>query len=123
MPAAELERAIADLNDERYPVRAKAFALLETQGELGALALRKALKDGMSLEMRRRVELLLSKFEQYVPPPNELRTLRALAVLERIGDAQARKVVGSLTRGSPEARLTQQARVTLLRMGRSPGST
>jgi WD40 repeat protein len=111
---AELKQLIADLDDSRYAVRDKASALLATQGERGAKALRAVLRDpDITLEMRRRAELVLPKLERYVPAPKELQTLRALAVLEYIGDEGARKLVTRLAEGAPQARLTQQARATL----------
>jgi WD40 repeat protein len=112
---AELQQAIADLNDERYAVRARASALLATQGDYAAQVLRGKLQDeGITLEMRRRIELLLPKLERFTPPsPPELRALRALVVLERIGNAQARKLVEQLAGGSPQARLTRQAQAVL----------
>jgi WD40 repeat protein len=119
---AQLEQAIADLNAERYAVRAKASALLATQGEYAAQALRKVLKlDGITLETRRRVELLLPRLEKFEVPPAELRALRALVVLERIGDPQARKVIEVLAGGTPGARLTQQAQAALVWLGKRKG--
>jgi WD40 repeat protein len=120
---AELQQAIADLNDERYAVRARASALLATQGDYAAQALRYKLQDnGITLEMRRRIELLLPKLERFTPPsPPELRALRALVVLERIGNAQARKLVEQLAGGSPQARLTRQAQAVLAWLDRSKG--
>jgi WD40 repeat protein len=116
LPAAQLAKLVADLDNKSYAVRAKAFTILETQGALAAKELRKVIKDDMTLEMRRRVELLLGKLESFTPPPPELRDLRALAVLERIADDQARQLIEQLAEGSPEARLTQQARAALGRL-------
>jgi hypothetical protein len=115
---AALQQAIADLNDGRYAVRAKASALLATQDVYAAKALCRALHDpGVSLEMRRRIELLLPKLQRpAAPSPGELRALRALAILERIGDAEARKLLEVLAAGSPAARLTQQARAALVHL-------
>jgi WD40 repeat protein len=121
LTAAELAPLVAALDDKTYAVRAKATAVLETQGEPAAKLLRKALMDGMTLEKRRRVEWLLGKLESFTPPPKDLRTLRALAVLERIGNDQARKLIDALAGGSPEARLTQQARAVLARWEKNKG--
>jgi WD40 repeat protein len=112
----QLEQLVLDLDDHRYAVRARAMTALSQQGELGAIMLRKALKEGISLEKRRRIEMLLAKLEQFTPPLAELRQLRALAALERMGDAQARKLIEALAAGVPEARLTQQATAALVRL-------
>jgi hypothetical protein len=85
---------------------------------MAVLPLRQALKDGITLEKRKRLELLLAKLDQFTPAPVDLPKLRALAVLERVGDDQARKLIEVLATGAPEARLTQQARAALARWGR-----
>jgi WD40 repeat protein len=114
----ELNRLVADLENPSYTVRAKAFAALENQGELAENTLRKALKDNVTPEMRQRLKLLLAKAETFTPPPSDLRKLRALAVLEYIGDAEACKVIETLAAGSIEARLTWEARAALDRLAR-----
>ena len=94
-------------------VRARASALLATQGERAAALLRKAIKEGMTLELRRRVEILLAKLEQFTPPAPELRALRAVAALERIGTPEARQVLQGLAGGAPGALVTVQAQAAL----------
>jgi WD40 repeat protein len=121
LPPSQLEPLVADLDNPQYAVRAKAMAVLSTQGERAALALRQALKEGMSLEMRRRVELLLAKLESFTPPAPQLQQLRALAVLEHVGDDRAAKIIEVLAGGAPEARLTHEARAALLRLGKWKG--
>jgi WD40 repeat protein len=122
LSAAELQQALADLDDQRYAVRAKTTAVLEAQGEYAANALRQVLqKPGLSLELRQRAEALLVKLEQYVPPPAELRQLRGLAALEKQGSPAARAVVEALAGGSAEARLTQHARAALARWPKAGG--
>jgi hypothetical protein len=52
--------------------------------------------------------------------PEALRHLRAVEVLERIGNAEAREALEKLADGVPEARLTREAKLTLERMARRP---
>jgi WD40 repeat protein len=111
-----LEQLVADLDDPRYAVRARASSLLEKHGDFAVPVLRQALKPGVPVETRRRVELLLARLDRFTPPAGQLRELRALAVLEYLGTPQARAVVEGLAAGAPEARLTQQARATLERL-------
>jgi RNA polymerase sigma factor (sigma-70 family) len=50
--------------------------------------------------------------------PEVLRTLRAIAALERIGSAQAQEVLKELTRGDSTASVTQDATASMLRLSR-----
>jgi hypothetical protein len=122
-PAAELPRrqvwqAVADLDDPRYAVRARAMLLLTGQGGRTELALRAALQPGMSLEMRRRVDLLLDVLARLAPPA-ELRQLRALIALERIGGREARALLALLAVGASGSCVTQEARAALERLERT----
>lgn len=59
--------------------------------------------------MRRRIEVILS--EPKWAPPLSLRTLRAIAVLERIGTPEARRILEKLAGGAaaPETREAQKS--------------
>ena len=104
-------------------MREQARAELEKLGELAAPALRKELAAQPALEVRRRMELLLEKLEGTVPGPDQLRGLRVIAVLEHIGDGDARQVLERLARGTPEARLTQEAKTSLSRLAKRTAGT
>jgi len=49
------------------------------------------------------------------PTGDQLRIIRALTVLERIGSKSSRELLQTLAAGAPEGRLTQEARAALLR--------
>jgi hypothetical protein len=70
------------------------------------------------LEVRQRLELLLEK--PAIPRPEGFRTLRALEVLEYIGTPEAPTILESLAKGAPEARLTEEARLSLDRLAKRP---
>jgi truncated hemoglobin YjbI len=74
-----------------------------------------AAKADLSLEKRRRIEQLLAA-PRIVQAPEQIRALRALEVLERIGNAEARRVLGAIAKGAPDARLTREARTSLERL-------
>ena len=59
--------------------------------------------------MRQRVEKLLPQLDQQPPTATCLRQLRALHVLEWIGNAEARALLAELASGEPAASLTRQA--------------
>jgi HEAT repeat protein len=73
------------------------------------------LQSRLTLEARRRIEAVLT--DRTRPPPEELRTLRAIAVLERIGTPEARQALEKLT-GGAEARERQEAKAALERLKR-----
>jgi RNA polymerase sigma factor (sigma-70 family) len=113
-----LARLIADLASERYEVRKKAAEQLRALGQRAEPALREAARGRLDAEARKRVDELLGELEGAVVPPDELRPLRGIEVLERIGTAEARQVLQGLADGAPQARLTQDARASLRRLAR-----
>jgi hypothetical protein len=118
----KLTRLIADLDSEQFAVRERAAQELERLGEQAETSLRQALKKSPSLEARRRMEGLLDRLRGMSPPPGLLRALRAAEVLERIGTPEARRLLESLARGAPEARLTVGAKASLGRLARRTGT-
>jgi RNA polymerase sigma factor (sigma-70 family) len=122
VPSPELHvvaRLLAELDDDHFEIREKAMKHIEEMGEAAKPALQKTLADKPSLEVRRRVEQLLSRF--HVDPahsPERLRTVRAVEVLELIGTREARRVLETLASGAAEARLTREAKASLARLAR-----
>jgi WD40 repeat protein len=116
-------RLIADLDDGTFAVRVKASRALEELGELAAPALRKALEEQSSAEIRVQARRLLEKLPRKALSPLELRQLRAVAVLEYGATPEAQELLQALARGAPAARLTREANASLERLARSPGGT
>jgi RNA polymerase sigma factor (sigma-70 family) len=114
-----IERLITDLDHERYAVRERAARELEKLGERVEPALRKALAGKPSLEARRRLEGLLNRLKGASPPAETVRQIRAVEVLESIGDLEARRVLKKLAAGPPQWRLTQEARAAMRRLPRN----
>jgi WD40 repeat protein len=113
---------VAKLDDQRFAERERAAAELRRLGELAEPALRRALKnDSVPLEARRRIDRILEALENRPPPPETLRALRSIEVLERIGSRQARALLQALAAGEPAAAATRQARESLRRLGSSRG--
>jgi hypothetical protein len=112
------QRLIADLDNERYNVRERAARELEKLGERAGPALRKALAGKPSLEVRRRLEGLLKRLESASPPVETVRQIRAVEVLESIGEREALRVLNKLAAGPPEWRMTQEARAAVRRLPR-----
>jgi RNA polymerase sigma factor (sigma-70 family) len=105
---------IGELDHSRFRVRQQASRALERVGEAVRPALMKALAGPLSEEARRRVAVLLAKWER----TSCTRDRRALEVLERIGTAKARQIVAALARGESQAWLTQEAGEVLARLSK-----
>lgn len=114
----ELARLIKQLDDDDFAIRQKAMAQLEKQGEAAGLALRLALMQSPPLELRRRVEELLQKLDGVALPPERLRWLRAVEVLERINSPPARQLLEEVARTHAGSRLGEEASASLARMAR-----
>ena len=82
--------------------------------------LRRALGEGTdekpTLDVRRRVEVLLGKLDEQLPPRTWLQVLRALEVLEQIGTPAAQDIVQTLAGSAPGSRLTRSAQASLQRL-------
>jgi WD40 repeat protein len=111
-----LAQLIADLDDAAFETRETASRELVRLGERAEDALRRALTNRPSLEMRRRIEDVLSKLEPGPLPPETLRALRAIEVLEHIGTPTARRCLEALANGAAEARPTRDAQAALHRL-------
>lgn len=116
-----LAALIADLDSEQFAARDRATKELEKLGEQAVAACRQALAGRPPAEARRRLERLLDAQEeaQRNPPPERLRELRALEVLEMIGTPEARQVLERLAQGAAGARLTLEAKDGLRRLAGS----
>jgi RNA polymerase sigma factor (sigma-70 family) len=106
---------IKDLASEEFAVRDKASRALEALEDQAYPLLQQALTDVSSLEVRRRIEHLLSRLKFPLTSPKTIREVRAVEVLEHIGTAQARQVLQALAQGAPGSRLTEEAREALRR--------
>ena len=82
---------------------------------LMAMPARQALADKPSLEMRKRIDKLLEEIARDRPSAEELRSLRAVQLLEEIGSPEARELLQSLAKGWSEARQTREAKAALKR--------
>ena len=107
---------VADLDADRYAVRQRATADLEQLGAAAESFLREALEHNPSLELRRRAEALLRKLQHPVMAPDELRTLRAVEVVEHIGDREAGQLLTIWAQAKPGSRLAQEAGEALGRL-------
>jgi hypothetical protein len=115
--APEAARLIDDLDSDRFAVRREAAEALARGGDSAVTALRRALQGTPTAEVRRQAVRLLEVLAERVTP-DQVRTLRALEVLEYLGTMEARQVLQVLALGLPEAPITQDARAVLGRLAR-----
>jgi RNA polymerase sigma factor (sigma-70 family) len=122
--AKDMDRLIADLDSDQFAVREKATRSLEKLAELAVPACRAALKGQPAIEVRRRLQRLLDKEQEqwHNPPPDLLRRLRALEVLELAGTPLARDTLAKISQGASAARLTRDAKASLERFARRSSS-
>jgi hypothetical protein len=117
---ARIERLVADLNSPRFSRRSRATRDLEALGLKARPYLVKALRPDTTLEVRRRLEKLLAALADPFATAAGLRQLRAIETLERIGSAEARRILERIADGLPEDPLCREARSTLERLKRAP---
>lgn len=120
-PAVEpqrLAKLIADPDNDDFDVRNAAEEALERLGERAVPALRQTLKGRPSAEVRLRVERLLEKPERELLSPEQLQTLRALAVLEYLGTPEARQLLETCGKNATQGRLAREAQAALERLAK-----
>jgi RNA polymerase sigma factor (sigma-70 family) len=113
-PAADARRIaplLAQVDSQSFQERERATKELREIGWAAEPALKKALDVEPSVEVRRRVTDLMENIRE-----QNLRMLRGMEVLERIGTPAARKVLASLAVGSSQARLIREAKAALERL-------
>jgi RNA polymerase sigma factor (sigma-70 family) len=111
-----IARLLALLDSDDFAERERATKELREMGWAAEPALHTALEDKPSLEARQRVKALLDDIRKQPLPPELLRILRGMEVLEQIGTQAARKVIASLAEGTQQARLTREAKAALQRL-------
>jgi WD40 repeat protein len=111
-----VERLLADLDSKAFAVREAASKALTGLGEQATPYLEKTLKDTDSPEVRIRVTRILKKRREAAIPADRIRQIRAVMVLERIGDGAAKDVLKRWAGGPAGARLTMEAAAALKRL-------
>ncbi|MGH7222514.1 MAG: WD40 repeat domain-containing protein, partial [Gemmataceae bacterium] len=114
--AERFPRLLKKLESDRFAEREEATRELKKLGDSAETALRKAIEGKPLLETRRRVQALLDDLDG----SERLRALRAIEVLERLGDKPARDLLRRFSQGAAGAWLTEEARTTLRRLERRP---
>jgi RNA polymerase sigma factor (sigma-70 family) len=116
-PEVDLDKRIPtwveELESPDFAVRQKASSALQAVVNDAEPTLRAMLATKPPLETSLRVRKILEKLQ--TPPPERLRMLRALEILEYIGTEETRQIVETWSHGSQDSWLTHQAKISLLR--------
>jgi WD40 repeat protein len=112
----KIKQLIADLDNNRFTIREEAVKALRDMEELAHPALKKAMEDKPSPQVRQLLQQLLDS--RLYQNPKNLQAYRAIVVLEQIGTVKSTVLLEKLQIGCPEARLTQEARAALKRLNK-----
>ena len=104
----------------RFRHAQKAVEELAKFGATAGPALRKALNDTSSAEVRQRLSGLLEKIGEPGIHPEELRSVRAVEALELIHTDAAKELLKGLAEGAPGASLTREAAASCRRLAKRP---
>ena len=115
-----LTRLIRELDHDQFARRERARQELLRLEDVAGPALRAVLKQQPTLELRRSAEDLLEEIKAEQASPRRGAASRALAVLERIGSPEARRLLKQMAAGEPTAYLTRQAQQALERLNGRP---
>ena len=107
---------ITRLDSDVFAERNRAYARLAQLGEPVVPALRKALAQPLSLEQTRRLRNLVDSLASRTLTGEELRSHRALEILELIATPDARRLLSDLAKGIDVVRFTQEAKDSLGRL-------
>ena len=112
---------ISQLDDKNFMVRENATKELLQFGEQAESAVAKALVKPESLEARQRLEKVLGTLKKETWPDAPMRCLLwGIEFLELNGSPTAIEVLERLATGGPEAWVTQEAIISLDRLGKKP---
>jgi WD40 repeat protein len=111
----ELARLVDALGATEFTDREEAAAQLKRHGPVAGPALRRALTSD-NAEVVRRAEELLKALASQQPSADELRAIRSVQTLERVGLADAEALLETLARGADSGPTTIAARAALIRL-------
>jgi WD40 repeat protein len=116
IPAKEITQRVEKLSSDSFDEREQATRELAGFYEGAQKELQNSQNRELPPEARRRVQALLDTLNNPNLNGDRLRQWRAVAVMERIGTADAKKLLEVLATGLPEARLTIAANDALARL-------
>jgi RNA polymerase sigma factor (sigma-70 family) len=116
--AARMRKLVAELDGDDFDARQAAQKQLEAVGKHAEPALRQALTQRPSVELRRRIEGILGKREVPTASPDVLQVLRGIEVLEHIGSPEARRALEQFAEQTADDYFRHEARAAIERLAR-----
>jgi hypothetical protein len=116
-----IPRLVAEMDDDAFAVRQRATEQLAALGVAAQDALRRCLEGKPSAEVRARALRLLRALRDCEDPNKDAglrRGLRLIEALEQMGTAGAREALNQLSERGLGERLRQEAKASLLRLGK-----
>jgi len=111
LAAADANPLLAELESPNFRTRELAAKRAKDWGDAARVVIESALKRNPGVDLRQRLELLATALSWVHPPiPDDLRRLRAISVLERIGTKEAQAKIDELAEGLAETRVTAEAK-------------
>jgi hypothetical protein len=111
-----LDKLVDDLNSDKFATREKATKDLENLGDLAKKTLTDRLATNPLLEVKQRIDKLMTKLNGPVQTPQMLQALRGIEVLERIGNPEALATLTAIAAGAPGHRITEDASDSVQRL-------
>jgi RNA polymerase sigma factor (sigma-70 family) len=111
-----IRRLLADLGSDEFTVREAASQALHGLDEQAIPYLEATLKSAVSLEVRLRVQRILEQKQETAITTEQLRQIRTVTVLERIGDGASKHLLKKWASGPVGALLTREASAALKRL-------
>jgi RNA polymerase sigma factor (sigma-70 family) len=110
----QVKLRLQELTSDDFELRQSATAELALLGDRIEMSLKEAVKTGLALEPKRRLQTLIEKLDTLTP--ERLAPVRALEALEQVATPEAVRLLESLAAGAPGARLTREATAVLDRV-------
>jgi WD40 repeat protein len=111
-----IQRLLADLGSDQFAIRDAASKVLRGLDEQATPYLEKTLKSAEPLEVRLRVQKILEQKQGAAITSEQLRQIRAVMVLELIGDGESKNLLKRWAGGPVGALLTREASAALRRL-------
>lgn len=115
-----IEQILKELDDDEFTVREAAMQELCRRGPSVQPGIERALANGPSAEVRRRLEAVLERLQVPAADFDVIRQRRAVQVLEQIGTEEAIRLLRVLAEGQETAEQTRAARASLGRLRGRP---